>query len=168
MCKELRGSRGYKKEQPRQANEMSETSLSNQKLQTTLLQTIMLKIVHSVKTELMRVLLDSGSQSSYLRKYIMKRLGLIPLYQETLSHNLFRENDTEFQAHDIFDIEIQNMGEEFKYKLSVLDKDKICAYIPRVKSKHVRSALRKRKINVNDSGKDIPDIGLFMGADYSR
>lgn len=77
------------------------------------------KIVHKEKTELVRAFFDSGPQKFYLRKDTIKRLDLIPLDQETLNHNIFWGFEIDFQAHGIFDIQIQNMEEEFKYELSV-------------------------------------------------
>ncbi|XP_035220186.1 uncharacterized protein LOC118193241 [Stegodyphus dumicola] len=166
MCKDLKGSRSSRKEALKVANETTETLLSNQKLQTSLLQNIMVKIVHNGKKELVRTLFDSGSQRSYLRKDIMKKLDLVPLDQQTLSHNLFVGVETESQVHIIVDIEIQGTENKFNYELSVLHKDKIFVYIPRVKLKHICS-LREHKIKISDSGRDTPDIGLLIGADYS-
>ncbi|XP_055944574.1 uncharacterized protein LOC129975535 [Argiope bruennichi] len=53
-----------------------------------------------------------------------------------------------------------------KHNISVLDEKKICGAIPRVSNPDIFPILKRKNIELSDTGEDTPEIDLLIGADY--
>ncbi|XP_073961055.1 uncharacterized protein [Choristoneura fumiferana] len=123
---------------------------------TTLLQTVVVKIVHDKKEMPIRALIDSGAQRSYITKDLVKKLGLKSTKKEVLTHSLFGGIETKKETCHVYDISVKNLDENFYMNLCVLDKDVICSFLPKLKCNVLLGQLRQRGIVLNDCT-DSPD-----------
>ncbi|GFY33854.1 uncharacterized protein TNCV_4595631 [Trichonephila clavipes] len=55
--------------------------------------------------KLIRAVIDSGSQSTYVSENVITHLKALPLRSETVIHALFRGSETKPKKHDIFPVE---------------------------------------------------------------
>ncbi|UYV84444.1 hypothetical protein LAZ67_X002193 [Cordylochernes scorpioides] len=75
------------------ANQFTSTTLNNATVGGVYLQTLIVKISGPKGKHNVRVLLDCGSQRSYISKRMVDALGLKRVQQVTLTHNLFEVQD---------------------------------------------------------------------------
>ncbi|GFV05334.1 uncharacterized protein TNCV_225451 [Trichonephila clavipes] len=84
----------------------SESSLSNSsKSKTVFLQTLCVIIRCQGQEKLIRAVIDSGSQSTYVSENVITHLKALPLRSETVIHALFGGSETKPKKHDIFPVE---------------------------------------------------------------
>ncbi|GFS56086.1 DUF1758 domain-containing protein [Nephila pilipes] len=101
MCPEPR-----KNNEPKSFVPRSENSLSNsRRSETVFLQTLCVLIRCQGQEKIIRTVIDSGSQSSYVSQKIMTQLKAFPLRTETVIHALFGGDETEPKSHKVFAIE---------------------------------------------------------------
>lgn len=133
---------------------------------STLLQTLLVKVVsRSGKTYLARVLLDSGSQRSYVTKDCVEKLSLNELGEEVINHSLFGGVSIKSTAHKTFLMTLHNPNTEFKITVPVLDQEMICNHVPRLQDANFLSDLSDKGIILTDVGRNVPDIKILLGAD---
>ena len=72
-----------------------------------------------------RVLLDSGSQRSYITNSLKKRLGLVPIRKETLNLNTFREDHFKKRKCDVVQFDLK--GSSCNRKITALCFPKLCS-----------------------------------------
>ncbi|GFT48723.1 uncharacterized protein NPIL_309081 [Nephila pilipes] len=87
------------------------TLTAKQKLfrsETVFLQTLCVLIRCQGQEKIIRAVIDSGSQSSYVSQKIMTQLKAFPLRTETVIHALFGGDETEPKSHKVFAIEKEN------------------------------------------------------------
>ncbi|GBO40560.1 hypothetical protein AVEN_251017-1 [Araneus ventricosus] len=114
--------------------------------------------------ELIRVLMDSGSQSSYIREKIVTQLKASPLRTETVIHALFGGKETKPTYHEVFPVEV-NLNRTFSCSFEVLSEKTICGFIPRIENKQILNELKRKKIDFTDSFRNETEINLLIGAD---
>ncbi|GBM66774.1 hypothetical protein AVEN_74319-1 [Araneus ventricosus] len=88
--------------------------------------------------KLIRAVMDSGSQSSYVSEKIITQLKASPLRTETVIHALFGVL-------------------KFFQKL-------ICGFKPRIENKEILNELKRKKIDFTDSFRNETEINLLIGA----
>lgn len=140
-------------------------SLLSQQGGQTLLQTLIVSIVTDRTTRLARVLLDSGSQRSYIVDHIPRELDLKCLGQETLSHNLFGGSELREQEHMVYEIRLRSLDKKFECTVPLLNQKKICNFVPRLKTQKIFPQLKNANITLTDQGHDVPDVEILLGAD---
>ncbi|XP_063630448.1 uncharacterized protein LOC134801785 [Cydia splendana] len=95
------------------SNNQSETSNNMGCLQesasTTILQTVMVKLVHDKKEVCVRAFIDNGSQRSHIKKDLVQKLGLKPTRKEAITNCLFGGYVTKKEVYDVFDICVKNV-----------------------------------------------------------
>lgn len=135
---------------------------------TTLLQTVTVNICHGNKALTVRALFDSGSQRSYVKEDIMKKLNVTPASTEGLTHSLFGGNTVSFKTYNVYDLQVQSSDKLFKFDMTALGQTTICNNVPKVNmsNKYISELLNKNQIKLTDTNK-CTDIGLLIGADYS-
>ncbi|KAF8797260.1 hypothetical protein HNY73_001545 [Argiope bruennichi] len=133
---------------------------------STLLLTVLVKIINKDRSLIIRGLFDTGAQRSFIKKDIVDKLGLEPVDQEMLSHGLFGGSETKQKSHNVYNITLQSLCSNFRHNISVLDEKKICGAIPRVSNPDIFPILKRKNIELSDTGEDTPEIDLLIGADY--
>ncbi|GFU32230.1 uncharacterized protein NPIL_75931 [Nephila pilipes] len=101
MCTEPRKINEPKSFVPRSENSLSNCSRS----ETVSLQTLCVLIRCQGQEKIIRAVIDSDSQSSYVSQKIMTQLKGFPLRTETVIHALFGGDETEPKSHKVFAIE---------------------------------------------------------------
>ena len=94
------------------AEPVVESSLSNVNCNQVFLQTTMVKLrgAHEKKK---RVLLDSGSQRSYIKKDVAQYMQCKPTGEEELIHGLFGGEMTRPRRHLCYEIRLQSLDNEY-------------------------------------------------------
>ncbi|XP_073986124.1 uncharacterized protein [Rhodnius prolixus] len=141
------------------------TSLINYSSGVTLLQTLMIKIKGPKSELIVRALIDSGSQKSYIKRECVEHLGLKEAGKETFSHSLFGGMEVKKQTHYVYEVELQDLAEHFSCKTSVLDQGKICSWVPRLEDMKCLESLMSKDILLSDTGRSDLEIKLLLGAD---
>lgn len=144
--------------------DVSPTMMAHQCKQA-VLQTLLVRVVDGRRSILVRALIDSGSQCSYIKKECVKSLNLKPVGQDRICHSLFGGLETTAQVHNVFDVMLQNPKNNSKLNVRLLDQEVICNNVPGLVDKECTATLRKEGIFLNDLGCQDMEIKLLLGAD---
>ena len=106
---------------------VAESSLSNINCNQIFLQTTMVKLRAHEK---IRVLLDPGSQRSYIKKDIAQYIQYKPTGEEKLIHRLFGGEMTRPRDHLCYKIRLQSLDNEHACNFEALNKEEICSRVP--------------------------------------
>jgi len=124
MCPNLEGSKKTGDEPC--SKKVQQTAVVHSQLNCTsevLLQTLRCVIRNSDRRKEVRVLLDPGSQRSYILDSTVQQLGLQPGGQTKLCHLLFGWAQ-DLQAHKLYEAEVEGNG--FHLRLKLLGLRKLC------------------------------------------
>ncbi|XP_071044448.1 uncharacterized protein [Parasteatoda tepidariorum] len=152
----------------------SEKVLSNQiKYSPVFLQTLIVGIKGGDLKGYCRLLIDTGSQNSYISQYAAKRLKLKKINSEVVKHGLFGGVEKS-ELHNRYQLNISSFEGNFSFDIEVLDEKKICSSVPRVQDENLIGLLRNKGIILSDIQEnenrclfqDSPDeIHILLGAD---
>ncbi|UYV62396.1 hypothetical protein LAZ67_2000392 [Cordylochernes scorpioides] len=129
-----------------------------------LLQTLKIKVEGATSAKVVRALLDTGSQRSYILSKTAQDLGLSPIGQESLKHVVFGGHTSE-SVHQEYRVNLGHASGNFKMVAKLLDQQKICGSLPRLSRGPWLKELKARKIWVPDIGKDDMEIEILLGCD---
>ncbi|GFT53823.1 DUF1758 domain-containing protein [Trichonephila clavipes] len=115
--------------------------------------------------KLIRAVIDSGSQSTYVSENVITDLKALPLRSETVIHALFGGSETKPKKHDIFPVEVSNLNKTYTCSFEALSEKMICGYIPKIDDQQVLNELKRKKIKFTDSFRRETEINLLIGAD---
>ncbi|GFV05374.1 DUF1758 domain-containing protein [Trichonephila clavipes] len=115
--------------------------------------------------KLIRAVIDSGSQSTYVSENVITHLKALPLRSETVIHALFGGSETKPKKHDIFPVGVSNLNKTYTCSFEALSEKMICGFIPKIEDKQVLNELNREKINFTNSFGRETEINLLMGAD---
>ena len=77
-----------------------------------------------------RILFDTGSQRSYIRKSLQTRLKLSPIGKETLQLNTFGESKSKRESCEVFKVNIANKNGDESVEITAIGFPTICAPLP--------------------------------------
>ncbi|UYV75710.1 hypothetical protein LAZ67_13001071 [Cordylochernes scorpioides] len=129
-----------------------------------LLQTLKIKVEGATSAKVVRALLDTGSQRSYILSKTAQDLELSPIGQESLKHVVFGGHTSESVHHECR-VNLGHASGNFKMVAKLLDQQKICGNLPRLSRGPWLKELKARKIWVPDIGKDDMEIEILLGCD---
>ncbi|KAG8173401.1 hypothetical protein JTE90_015534, partial [Oedothorax gibbosus] len=139
--------------------------LTSQEKSGTFLQTLIVKVkAKNNSYKLARLLMDTGSQRSYITKDGVAKLGIQKTCQESLSQSLFGGAKTKVQKHGVYDVTLLSCDNSFEIKVTMLDQDRICNFVPKLSKEHL-SSLELGNIRLSDAEYDIPEVKILLGAD---
>ena len=139
-----------------------ESSLSNVNGSQVFLQTIMVKL-RGAQERKIRVLLDPGSQRSYIRRDVAQGMHYKPTGEEELIHGLFGGETTKPRRHLCYQIHLQSLDNKYACNFEALDEEEICSRVPVLQQGSWLSELRERGIEV--SVEEERPIEVLIGAD---
>ncbi|KAF8795290.1 hypothetical protein HNY73_003158 [Argiope bruennichi] len=90
--------------------------------------------------------------------------NVTPVDQELLCHDFWGQ--TKQKSHNMYNITLQSLCSNFRHNISVLDEKRICGAIPRVSNPEIFPILKRKNVELGDTGEDTPEIDLLTGADY--
>lgn len=116
------------------------------------------------QTRKARVLIDTGSQKSYLLSSTAKEMNYSPVRTETIQHALFGGNVTNAVDHNVYTLHLSYNN--YRCDFEVLDQVKICSTIPTVPRGPWIDELKKRNIEIEDTGPS-GEIDILIGSDMA-
>ncbi|UYV69843.1 hypothetical protein LAZ67_7000945 [Cordylochernes scorpioides] len=163
---ELKVSRESPATEQETANQFTSTTLNNATAGGVYLQTLIVKISGPKGKHNVRVLLDCGSQRSYISKRMVDALGLKRVQQVTLARNLFGGGEIRQKKHNVYKVNVSSLNNEYMDDLKFLDQEVICGHISQVRDDAILNELKSRGINLTDvyQGEERP-IHMLIGSD---
>ncbi|GBM04185.1 hypothetical protein AVEN_242418-1, partial [Araneus ventricosus] len=137
------------------------------------LQTLIVSVENNDLKHYVRSIIDLGSQRSYVSKYVADVMKLKCVGEQTVTHGLFgglkrREN------HKKYSIELRNTENNFSCNVEVMDQNKICTSLPKLKDPKNIEELKQLGIFASDIclnenlclyENDPKEIHILLGAD---
>lgn len=112
-----------------------------------------------------RVLLDTGSQRSYILERTARQLSAEPVGEAEVCHLLFG-GVRDVRRHNLYKIRLEGNRGNFLVDMQVLGHDKICERIPSVAKGPWMDELKEKKIFLTDLKSDGAEVEVLIGADY--
>ncbi|XP_076290996.1 uncharacterized protein LOC143214168 [Lasioglossum baleicum] len=113
------------------------------------------------------MLIDDGSQRSYITKAAATRLGYQPIAEQLMNHSLFGGEKSGTVKHNRYLIRESNLEEDFKCNFNAFDQNVICEAIPTVKGGPWKKELEALNIKISDIDKSDEAISVLVGADVA-
>ncbi|KAI5752980.1 hypothetical protein M8J77_022401 [Diaphorina citri] len=113
-----------------------------------------------------RVLIDTGSQKSYVLTKTARELGYEPVKKEKVQHALFGGLVTSPTDHDVYLLEVSNLDLSFTCRIEALDQTKICGNVSTVPEGSWLEELKAEGIEISDVGSST-DIDILLGSDIA-
>lgn len=159
------------------ANTVKESeNLSNQSNSSEVyLQTLIVGVTEKGSKYHFRLLIDSGSQNSYVSQYAAKVLKLDSLKTEQIKHGLFGGGEI-IEHHNRYRLNLTSLDGKYNCQIEVLDQEKICSSVPRVKNKALIKLLNSKGLCISDTcakgdvclyEQNPEEIHILLGADVS-
>ncbi|XP_044759176.1 uncharacterized protein LOC123316925 [Coccinella septempunctata] len=163
MCPDSDLKKGKKDNEKNETENILTSNLSS----TVLLQTVLVRIHFEGSEKIVRALLDSGSQSSYILSRSAEELKLKKIDNETIIQGVFGGKQSQPEIHKLFEETIKSIDNTHEFKLNMLNQDKICNYIPRIDDSSCINYLKQSNIVIHDSNLSnaSKEIELLLGAD---
>ena len=144
------------------AEPVVESSLSNVNCNQVFSQTSMVKLRRAHEKKI-RILLDPGSQRSYIKKDVAQYMQCKPTGEEELIHGLFGGEITRPRRHLCYKIRLQSLDNEYACNFEELDVEEICSRVPVFTPGPWLAELRDRGVEILLE-EDRP-IDVLIGAD---
>ncbi len=113
-----------------------------------------------------RVLVDSGSQRSYITTDLQRRLGLKPIKTEVLNLNTFGDAGFSKKECDLVELTLQGRNGQDVH-ISALSFNSICSPLPgTINLENCPSFSSLDLADYNDETNDQEDIDVLIGSDY--
>ena len=100
-----------------------------------MLQTLRVKLKTQKKEQQVSILIDTGSQHSYILKRTAEELGLKSIENIVLIDSLFEGIITEERLHCVYDVKLISFEGDFSFDINVLDQKIICGDICRLRKR---------------------------------
>jgi len=170
MCKELAKKESPDNRSPESSSCSSTATLVNHSPCDVLLKTIIVKMKGSKGERRVRALIDDGSQESYVTHKAIDVLGFKNVGTVRRAQCLFGGQITQEKPYQVYEVSVESLDGTFEIKFEVLDKPKLCGYVPTLLSIQPKSLLvelQEAGIELSDATADVPDINLLIGADVA-
>ncbi|GFV05469.1 uncharacterized protein TNCV_226801 [Trichonephila clavipes] len=150
------------------------TDLANQNTGEVFLQTLAVFIENGSSKQLVRAILDTGSQKSYIPEYAAKFIRLKSIGKETITHGLFGGHKMT-EVHNKYLINLRSYDGTYCFIIEVNDQKNICFGISRINDSRVLQKLAiHNTIFISDSSannklclfeKHSDEIHILLGSD---
>jgi hypothetical protein len=133
-----------------------------------LLQTLLVRVYddQGENFRVVRLVLDSGSQGTSIRKDTARQLRLKPVKQVLQQKVLYGGTVTGKVQHNQFNIRLTSIGGGSEHRLVALDETEICGSLQRVPHGSWLKELRSKNIRLSDFESDSEEIEILVGSDY--
>ncbi|UYV73815.1 hypothetical protein LAZ67_11000994 [Cordylochernes scorpioides] len=144
---------------------MRDETLTNLTTPVVLLPTLRVTIRGKCKERMGRILIDTGSQRSYLLQDTAEEMGYECSKKESLRHSLFGGSNTELYEHGVYDIKLSNLDGSYGCNFEALSQDVICDSVPRVHQGKWMQDLSAHDIELTDLHRG--PLEILIGADIA-
>ncbi|KAL1448295.1 hypothetical protein WDU94_003587 [Cyamophila willieti] len=132
-----------------------------------LLHTLIINLRNGNRKRIARLMIDTGSQQSYILEQTAQSLGYTPTGQEAMRHALFGGSVTNTQIHNMYNVEIENLDGTFMCELVLFGQNQICSEIPSLPPGPWLSELKQLSIELSDAQHPRTTIDILIGADFA-
>jgi hypothetical protein len=132
---------------------------------TVLLQTLRVKLFGPKGTKVVRALIDSGAQRSYILNSTASELGLRATGQQQLAHAVFGGQVTERRTHNQHEVKVESVRGDNSLQLSLLGQERICNTLSKVPKGLWLKELKKHGVFLTDMLPGSTEIEVLFGAD---
>nr|XP_042913724.1 uncharacterized protein LOC122273787 [Parasteatoda tepidariorum] len=167
MCPDLECNRSDERKQDNNESKEKETGTLHSRVHATkevFLQTLVVIIKGKKAQRKARIILDTGSQKSYIMKSTAEELGFDFERKEEFSTSLFGGKKTEIQRHKCYKIYLDSLDGKYSCNLGALDQEIICNNVSSIRQGPWIRELRQKRIFITDCGNSGP-IEVLLGAD---
>ncbi|UYV82357.1 hypothetical protein LAZ67_21001781 [Cordylochernes scorpioides] len=168
MCSRRRGEVHEKKTEVKEDNlESPSTSMANQTCSSEVLLMIASARVASPRGQrIVRILFDSGSQRSYIRRALIGQLNLEKIGQGQIQKALFGGGMTGVEKHGIYRIQLENIRKGNKIGIDVLEEKTICNRTTSIPMGQWVEELISHHVELNSEDFQNKEIDILIGSDY--
>ncbi|UYV82752.1 hypothetical protein LAZ67_22000735 [Cordylochernes scorpioides] len=168
MCSRRRVEVHEKKTEVKEDNlESPSTSMANQTCSSEVLLMIVSARVASPRGQrIVRILFDSGSQRSYIRRALIGQLNLERIGQGQIQKALFGGGMTRVEKHGIYRIQLENIRKGNKIGIDVLEEKTICGRTTSIPMGQWVEELISHHVELNNEDFQNREIDILIGSDY--
>ncbi|UYV76800.1 hypothetical protein LAZ67_14002056 [Cordylochernes scorpioides] len=146
-------------------NQKSTVLLTQSCASEILLMTVRAKVCSSETSKIINVLLDSGSQYSFIKESLAEELGLEKLGERKLTKCLFGGRQTREEKHSLYSISITNILKEETVQVKVMGQRMICDRVPILTAGTWMRDLDKKGVTIiRKKNVETSEIDLLLGA----
>ena len=131
-----------------------------------LLQTARAVAINGTEQVSIRILLDSGSQLSYITKDLQERLRLKPIRREKLQLNTFGNSAFDTRSCEVVQLEIQKANSNETLAITAYSSPVICSTLPTLVSPQEYEHLKGLELADSDFPDSPHRIDVLIGSDY--
>ncbi|KAI5755601.1 hypothetical protein M8J77_018252 [Diaphorina citri] len=113
-----------------------------------------------------RILIDSGSQKSYVLEKLVNDMDCKPIRKENIQHSLFGGSVTDSKSHNVYLVDVSKLDLSYQCTFEALDQPKICGPIASVPKGPWIAELSERNIVLPDLGNES-EISILIGSDIA-
>ncbi|CAL8127281.1 unnamed protein product [Orchesella dallaii] len=144
----------------------SSSASSNQCSGDVILNTLLVKVVGENSSLIVRLVGDTGSQRSYIRKDIVKQIKCARVGQEWIQNVLFGGGVTPPMCTDKFGVWLGHPCGQFCNQFLLLERPQICGSLPKIPNGPWLQELREQGIQLSDVGVGCSEVDILIGSDY--
>ncbi|KAJ8889652.1 hypothetical protein PR048_009152 [Dryococelus australis] len=141
-----------------------EKALANHSSSDTLMQMLIVRIKGKTGDRHISILIDTGSQRSYITKELVAKVGYQSVGEEELRHGLISGHQSNKANHKWFHITLENPGSNYVCGFDDLDQDTICSSVPTVKREVCQRTFKDTGVTIKD---DTSPIQVLVRADVA-
>lgn len=131
-----------------------------------LLQTLLVTIEVFGKQSIVRSLIETGSQRSYVLISTVGKLCLKLLRYEILIHTVFGESISR-RKHKCYALQFSKLSCNDSYNIEILDQPVICGTVPRMKEIIYLDELQANGIQLHDVEVTSSEVEFLVADDYA-
>lgn len=140
---------------------------SSSEIPATFMQTLKVRVRSDHKDIVIRALIDTGSQNSYVVNELAEKLNYNPVGQQDMVHLLFGGSKSNVATHQQFKVRVGNLEGTYWCNFDVLGEKVICADVPCCKKGPWHEELEKQGISLSDVDGKEKFVSLLIGADIA-
>ncbi|XP_044744753.1 uncharacterized protein LOC123306696 [Coccinella septempunctata] len=140
---------------------------SSAEIPATFMQTLRVRVRNEVKDVVVRALIDTGSQNSYVLSKLAEKLDYKPHGQQDMVHLLFGGSKSDVATHQKFQVRVGNLDGTYWCNFEALGDKVICSNVPCVKRGAWLEELKKRDIIMSDVDSEEECVSILIGADIA-
>ena len=132
-----------------------------------LLQTLRVTLYNGEEKRNVPLIIDSGSQRSYITKEAATRIGYEPIAEQLLCHSLFGVESSGTVKHKKYVVHIGSLNNDYKCNFTALDQRVIRDDVLSIKRGPWCSEMRDLNIKLTDVDAKYNAVSIFLGADIA-
>ncbi|XP_026686779.1 uncharacterized protein LOC113471659 [Diaphorina citri] len=142
--------------------------IASNRVDSVLLQTLVVKLFDPFggRSKDVRVLIDTGSQRSYIVKNLAQEMGYKPFETVSVRHALFGGGVTKAVDHNVFRLKVSSVLSDYTCNFEAMDQDQICLSVPISIAGPWMQELSAHNIQLCDSSTS-QEVDILIGSDIA-